>query len=94
MPIELTGRRKLVGQSETGTVYEQTAFMTDPDTGRRRKLRCITVKLNVATRDGEQEIRLLTNLSKTAADAIKVAGLYRKRWSVETLFQEMTENLT
>ena len=30
----------------------------------------------------------------TAADAIKIADLYRKRWSVETLFQEMTQNLT
>ena len=28
------------------------------------------------------------------ADALKVAGLYRKRWSVETMFQEMTDHLT
>ena len=69
-------------------------MITDPETGRTMTIRCITVCLKVATRDGEQEVRILTNLSKTAADAVKVADLYRKRWSVETLFQEMTENLT
>ena len=94
MPLQLIGRRKLIGQSNTGKVFEQQARMTDPDSGREMKIRCITVKLNVATRDKEQEIHILTNLSKTAADGLKVADLYRKRWSVESLFQEMTENLT
>ena len=94
MPLQLIGRRKLIGQSDTGKVFEQQARMTDPDSGRELKIRCITVKLNVATRDKEQEIHILTNLSKTAADGLKVADLYRKRWSVESLFQEMTENLT
>jgi len=94
MPLQLIGRRKLIGQSDTGKVFEQQARMTDPDSGREIKIRCITVKLNVATRDKEQEIHILTNLSKTAADGLKVADLYRKRWSVESLFQEMTENLT
>jgi len=94
MPLQLIGRRKLIGQSDTGKVYEQQARMTDPETGRGITIRCITVKLDVATRDDEQEIRILTNLSKSAADAMKVADLYRKRWSVETMFQEMTENLT
>jgi len=94
MPLQLIGRRKLIGQSDTGKVFEQQARMTDPDSGREIKIRCITVKLNVATRDKEQEIHILTNLSKTAADGLKVADLYRTRWSVESLFQEMTENLT
>jgi IS4 transposase len=94
MPLELQGRRKRIGESDTGTVYEQAAHITSPDTGSQLKLRCITIKLKQATRDGEQELRLLTNLSTAAADALKVAELYRKRWSVETMFQEMTENLT
>ncbi len=54
----------------------------------------MTVSLKTATRDGEREIRILTNLPKSAAGALQVADLYRKRWSVETMFQEMTENLT
>ena len=94
MPLQLTGRRKRIGQTDTGKVFEQSAVITDPETGRTKTIRCITVCLDVATRDGEQELRLLTNLSKTAAAALKVADLYRKRWSVETMFQEMTENLT
>ncbi len=94
MPLQMIGRRKLIGQSDTGKVYEQKAIIIDPETGRTKTIRCVTVKLDVATRDGEQEIRILTNLSITTADAMKVADLYRKRWSVETLFQEMTENLT
>jgi IS4 transposase len=94
MPLQLTGRRKLIGQSDTGKVFEQSAVITDPETGRTMTIRCITVCLDVATRDGEQELRILSNLSKTAADALKVADLYRKRWTVETMFQEMTEHLT
>ena len=94
MPLQMIGRRKLIGQSDTGKVYEQKATIIDPETGCSKTIRCVTIKLDVATRDGEQEIRILTNLSLTAAGALKVADLYRKRWSVETLFQEMTENLT
>lgn len=94
MPLRMLGRRKLIGQSDTGAVYEQQARMRDPETGREMTIRCVTVKLKTATRDGEQEICILTNLSKRAADAWLVADLYRKRWSVETMFQEMTENLT
>ena len=57
-------------------------------------VRCVTVKLKTATRDGEREIVILTNVPKKDADAMKVATLYRKRWTVETMFQEITENLT
>ena len=35
---------------------------------------------------------LLTNLPETDAPSILVATLYRKRWTVETLFQVATEN--
>ncbi len=52
---------------------------------------CVTVKLKTATRDGELEIVILTNLPKNDADAMTVASLYRKRWTVETMFQEMTD---
>ena len=94
MPMEKIGRCKLIGKSETGRVFEQKVRITDPETERSRTVRCVTVKLKAATRDGEREIRILTNLPKKDADAMKVADLYRKRWTVETMFQEMTENLT
>ena len=94
MPIELIGRRTLAGKSETGRVYEQKARITDPATGRIKTIRCVTVVLKTPTRDGETEIRILTNLSVKDASALKVADLYRKRWTVESMFQEMTEHLT
>ena len=94
MPLEKIGRNKLIGDSETGRVFEQAGKITDPETGRTITVRCVTVKLKTATRDGEREIVILTNLPKKDADAMKVAALYRKRWTVETMFQEMTDNLT
>jgi IS4 transposase len=94
MPLEKIGQRKLIGESETGRVFEQKAKMIDPETQRLMTVRCITLKLKSATKDGEREIVILTNLSKKDATAIKVADLYRKRWTVESMFQEMTDNLT
>ena len=57
------------------------------------KLRRIILRLNKATRDGDKEIVILTNLSKSAAHARKIATLYRKRWTIETAFQELTVHL-
>lgn len=94
MPIQKIGRSRLVGETDTGRVYEQRVNIADPMTNGSRTIRCVTVKLKSATRDGETELRLLTNLPMRDATAIKVADLYRKRWTVETMFQEMTENLT
>lgn len=94
MPFKKLGRRKLAGKTETGRVFEQKVRLTEPETGRTMHVRCVTVELNEPTRDGEQEIQILTNLPVKDATALKVAWLYRKRWTVETLFQDMTENLT
>ena len=74
MPVEKIGRNTLIGDSETGRVFEQTGKITDPETGRTMTVRCVTVKLKTATRDGEREIVILTNLPKKDADAMKVAG--------------------
>lgn len=94
MPFETNGRCRFVGDTETGRVFEQKVTLKEPETGRLRTARLVTVKLKTPTRDGEVELRILTNLPVKAATALKVADLYRQRWSVETLFQEMTENLT
>ena len=53
----------------------------------------MVVRLKTATGDGEREIALLTSLSQTVAIAECVAQLYRRGWSVETLFQTVTKNL-
>jgi len=56
------------------------------------KVRRLVVRLKTATGDGEREIALLTSLPQTVARAEYVAQLYRRGWSVETLFQTVTKN--
>lgn len=92
MPWQPQGKRRYVGQCETGTVYEQAALLTDPETGEQLRLRRITLKLYKPTRDGESEIHLLTNLPAKVG-ACKVARLYLRRWTLETAFQELTMHL-
>ena len=94
LPGRLRGRLKYRGRIATGRVYEQSMEITDPETGNTLIVRRITVKLNQPTRDGDTEIHILTDLPQRAANALKVADLYRKRWTIETMFQELTETLT
>ena len=91
LPFRLKGRRRFIGQIETGLVYEQAMEVTDSD-GTTRVFRRISVKLKTPTRDGDREIHIVTNLPKRI-DALRIATLYRKRWTIETAFQEVAENL-
>ena len=84
------GELKEVGLCETGTVFEQLVEIVHE--GQAFQCRRIVVKLTSPTRDQEWEISLLTNLPSTDASSILVASLYRGRWSVETLFQTVTQN--
>jgi len=90
---ELIGMRQAKGKTSSGNVYEQKLRITDRS-GKTLTLRRITVKLKEATRDGDTEIHLLTNLPVQTASGAKVAGLYARRWTIETMFQELTETLT
>jgi hypothetical protein len=89
---EAVGRRAARGRGPTGDVFEQTLRLTD-DRGQILFVRRITVVLDTPTRDGDREIHILTNLPAEAADAITVAELYRKRWTLETAFQELEATL-
>jgi hypothetical protein len=84
----LIGKRRRVGRCDTGVVYEQKMEIDDPDTGEMMTLRRITIELDQPTRDGDTVMHVLTNLP-AAIDAVKVAEIYRKRWTVETAFQEL-----
>lgn len=86
----LKGERRFVGDSSTGKVYEQEIELTYAD--RTRPLRRITIELLKPTRDGDLVLHLLTNLP-TDVSGVPVAELYRKRWSIETLFYEVTQTL-
>ena len=91
MPYVLKGRRKRVGETETGIVYEQAMEITDGE-GNIHVLRRITVVLHEATRDGDDEIHIVSNLPKRVT-AVRIAELYRDRWQIETAFQEVAESL-
>jgi hypothetical protein len=90
----LTGRRKRVGTTETGVVYEQKMLIRDPQTGNDVAVRRITVELFEETEDGDTEIHLLSNIPAKRAQGTKLADLYRKRWMIEGAFLEITTTLT
>jgi IS4 transposase len=87
----LVGKRRYVGRTDTGAVYEQAIEVNFQ--GQRKKLRRISVVLDRPTRDGDKEIHLLTNLSRKKASAPVVAELYRRRWTIEGRFLEMAQTL-
>jgi hypothetical protein len=89
---EEAGPRRAVGRCDTGEVFEQPVRLTDPE-GRALRLRRITVVLDRPTRDGDREIHILTDLPEGVADAVAVAATYRRRWTLETAFQEMEATL-
>jgi hypothetical protein len=89
----LIGERKRRGRVNTGVVFEQKIRLTDPATGRSRVWRRITVELKTPTRDGDRALHLLTNLPAAKASAGAVCELYRRRWTLETVFQEITTTL-
>ena len=86
--IEGMGERRSCGRSETGAVFEQEMRLSDGDGGTMMGRR-ITVELDTPTRDGETEIHILTNLPAEVADALVIADLYRRRWTVEAAFGEL-----
>ncbi len=55
--------------------------------------RRIQVKLDQPTRDGDRIIYILTNLPRKVASAKTVARLYRKRWTLETVFEQLEGHL-
>jgi IS4 transposase len=75
------------GRTEGARVREQRVSILD-DEGERVFLRRVLLDLDEPTRDGETQLAVLTNLPQEAADAAAVGRLYRKRWTIETAFQE------
>ena len=88
---ESCGPETHAGTIETGTLYEQWIKIID-DKGKTKKFRRIRLKLNNKTRDGETEIAIITNLPKSSVSAKIIAEIYRKRWCIETMFQELEDH--
>lgn len=88
---QLVGKRKKVGRCDTGLVDEQAVQLLDNNGTVLATLRRVTVELDQPTRDGEHEINVVSNLPPQVT-ALQIAELYRKRWTIETAFQELATN--
>jgi hypothetical protein len=91
-PWQPCAKEKCIGKVDTGAVYEQRIRVFDAS-GNKHIFRRIRLKLDKKTRDGDEQIAIITCLPKKAADASYVADLYRGRWTIETAFQHIAEHL-
>jgi len=91
-PRQLLGKEKYIGKTGTGRVYEQSISVVD-NAGYEHTFRRIRVQLKKKTRDGDSNIFIIVNLSKSKANAKKIAELYRGRWTIETAFQRLEQDL-
>ena len=87
------GKRRKIGTTATGVVYEQKFRL--PACGDRPPLllRRVLVQLYQPTRDGEYELLLLANVPRQQADGCVIAEQYRQRWRIETVMQRLTDSL-
>jgi Transposase DDE domain len=85
--LKLLTKRRAASANASGRLYEQKVCVGP------RTCRLIVVELHEPLRDGATEIRLLTNVPATQAGAKALADLYRTRWTIESAFQELTDNL-
>ncbi|WP_204141958.1 transposase [Halomicronema sp. CCY15110] len=79
-----------VGTSQTGEVFEQTVQITD-ESGCSLVARRLVVQLHQPTRQGDSEVAIFTHLPASVVDAVTVTDLYLERWSVEGMFQIITD---
>ena len=88
---KVTSKLRKRGQSDSGAVWEQSIVLED-EKGTKHHLRRIVVKLKMATEDGDWELVLLTNLPNDVS-AVAVSDAYRKRWTIEGAFLDLTTTL-
>ena len=98
LPVTALTPERFVGAIETGKVYEQKVEVLiakgkGEDKDDLRIYRRVRVRLTRRTRDGDRDISILTDLSKSAATSKQVAELYRRRWTIETMFQQLEAHL-
>jgi hypothetical protein len=87
-----SGTLRRRGRTETGEVFEQKITLEGQD-GTRLEARRIVLRLDAPTRDDETELAVVTNVPASDASAVAIAALYRKRWTLETMFFELTQML-
>jgi len=88
LPFEILTPLRPLGRVETGKIAEQRVRVVDGQ-GVAHTFRRLRIKLDHATRDGARLLYILTNVPARKISAERVAGLYRKRWTLETAFQHL-----
>lgn len=88
LPFEIRTPLRPLGRMETGKIAEQRVRVVDGQ-GVAHTFRRLRIKLDHATRDGATLLYILTNVPARKVSAKRVAGLYRKRWTLETAFQHL-----
>lgn len=71
---------------------EQQVWLEDPGSHEQLAVRRIVLPLPKATRNGDTELVLMTNLPGTLA-ADELCDAYRDRWQIEMHFQRLTQQL-
>jgi hypothetical protein len=89
--VEGSRPRKVGNDVRGGTVYEQEVEALLPD-GSWHRLRRVTVELVTPTRDGDGQLRLLSNLPRSVS-ATAIADAYAKRWTIETCLGHVAQSL-
>jgi Transposase DDE domain len=92
MQLTAVGPAKQVGSSATGVVTEQLMQHLSAE-GLTLNTRRVVIQLNKKTRNGDSEVAILTNLDGALVSSARVAEVYRKRWTLETMFQSLTTML-
>jgi|LakMenE18May11ns_1017448.scaffolds.fasta_scaffold9863375_1 hypothetical protein len=87
--VELVGKRKRIGKSETGILFEQNGILHCRN-GKKVPLRVVKLERFTPTTRGKTEIVFLTNLPEKVS-AIQVAQAYRRRWRIENTFQDLAQ---
>lgn len=93
VPWEAVSELHYVGRTENADVWEQRVRIVHPSTGKALTVRRIELHLDAPTRDGDRVVALLSNVSTKKATALRLGQLYRRRWTIETLFQILEKTL-
>ena len=91
LPVVSEGTLRRRRRTDSGEVFEQTVTLRLGE--RDLVVRRVVLRLDSPTRDGDAELAILTNLASGVVDATMVADLYRRRWTVESLFARVERNL-
>jgi hypothetical protein len=91
IPIQEASPLTVVSRKGKTNLREGTVTLTYE--GKTVLLRRIWLTLPKATRDGDREIVVLTSLPPEAASAEEVMEHYRRRWTIESMFADLTVSL-